>query len=61
LVRNGFLESRGRHSRLFKPHPPSLVLQFVERVPMVKGRCDPRLPQRPAMPGLSGSQMQLSE
>jgi hypothetical protein len=41
LVRTGFLESTGRHTRLFGPHPPSTVLQFTERVPMVKGRCDP--------------------
>src|SRR5262245_27108434 len=42
LVRSGFLESTGRHDRLFKPNPPSVVLQFTERVPMVKGRCDPK-------------------
>jgi hypothetical protein len=42
LVRTGFLESTGRHKRLFGPNPPSAVLQFIERVPMVKGRCDPK-------------------
>jgi hypothetical protein len=42
LVRNGFLESIGRHDRLFRPNPPSAVLQFAERVPMVKGRYDPK-------------------
>jgi hypothetical protein len=42
LVRTGFLESTGRHTRLFGPHPPSAVLQLTERVPMVKGRCDPK-------------------
>jgi hypothetical protein len=42
LVRNGFLESTGRYNRLFKPNPPIAVLQFTERVPMVKGRCDPK-------------------
>jgi hypothetical protein len=42
LVRNGFLESTSRYRRLFAPHPPGLVLQFAERVPMVKGRCDPK-------------------
>jgi hypothetical protein len=42
LVRNGFLESTGRHDRLFRPNPPIAVLQFTERVPMVKGRCDPK-------------------
>jgi hypothetical protein len=42
IVRNGFLESSGRYDRLFKPNAPSAVLQFTERVPMVKGRCDPK-------------------
>lgn len=40
LVRTAFLESVGRHDRLFKPNPPSIVAQFVERLPMVKGRMD---------------------
>ena len=39
LVRTSFLESIGRYERLFSRHPP-VVLQFVERVPMVKGRLD---------------------
>ena len=30
LVRTGFLESVGRYSQLFRPHPPSLVLQFAD-------------------------------
>jgi hypothetical protein len=42
LVRTGFLESTGRYNRLFRPNAPSAVLQFTERVPMVKGRCDPK-------------------
>ena len=37
LVRTAFLESASRYTMLFKPHPPSDVLQFVERVPMQKG------------------------
>lgn len=41
LVRTAFLEGQDRHARLFRPHPPSLVLQYVERVPMLKGRYDP--------------------
>jgi hypothetical protein len=41
LVRTQFLESAGRHLRLFTKHPPLIIAQFVERVPMVKGRCDP--------------------
>jgi hypothetical protein len=40
LVRTVFLESVGRYDRLFKIHPPSVFAQFVERVPMVKGRLD---------------------
>lgn len=40
LARTVFLESVGRHGRIFVPHPPSKVAQFVERVPMVKGRLD---------------------
>lgn len=41
LVRTAFLEGGGRHAELFAPHPPAWVLQFCERVPMVKGRLDP--------------------
>ncbi len=37
LVRSVFLESVGRYEKLFKDHPPT-VLQFVERVPMFRGR-----------------------
>ena len=40
LVRTVFLESVGRYQKLFVPNPPSIVAQFVERVPMVKGRLD---------------------
>lgn len=40
LVRTAFLEGAGRFSNLFSKAPPSDVLQFVERVPMVKGRLD---------------------
>lgn len=40
LVRTGFLESVGRYNRLFQLHSPTYVAQFVERVPMVKGRMD---------------------
>lgn len=41
LTRTAFLESAGRYKRLFSVCPPTKVAQFVERVPMVKGRCDP--------------------
>lgn len=40
LVRGAFLEGVGRYERLFSQAPPSDVLQFCERVPMVKGRYD---------------------
>lgn len=40
LVRTQYLESKGRYERLFSKNPPSVVAQFVERVPMVKGRLD---------------------
>jgi hypothetical protein len=42
LVRTGFTEGAGRYRRLFRNTPPSLVAQFVERVPILKGRVDPR-------------------
>jgi hypothetical protein len=42
LVRTGFLESTGRLDRLFRPNAPSAVLQFAERVPIVRGRYDPK-------------------
>jgi hypothetical protein len=38
LVRTSFLEGGARYKNLFKPSPPTIVAQFVERVPMVKGR-----------------------
>jgi hypothetical protein len=40
LTRTVFLESVGRHKRLFQPFPPTIVAQFAERVPMVQGRLD---------------------
>lgn len=40
LVRTSFVESIGRYERLFKNNPPAIVAQYVERVPMVKGRLD---------------------
>lgn len=41
IVRSAFLEGKGRYENLFSVNPPSTVAQFVERVPMVKGRYDP--------------------
>lgn len=40
LARTVFLESVGRHERIFSRNPPTVVAQFTERVPMVKGRLD---------------------
>ena len=40
LARTVFLESIGRYEGIFLQHPPSTFAQFVERVPMVKGRLD---------------------
>jgi hypothetical protein len=40
LTRTVFIESVGRFERLFKSNPPMAFAQFVERVPMVKGRID---------------------
>ena len=42
LVRTAFLESADRHAKLFNTTPPTDILQFVERVPMFKGRLDRR-------------------
>jgi hypothetical protein len=42
LVRSAFLEGVGRYNRLFSVTPPTVVAQFVERLPMVKGRVDPK-------------------
>lgn len=41
LVRTSFLESEERHLQLFDKIPPSFVVQYVERVPMFKGKIDP--------------------
>ena len=40
LARTVFLESVSRYNAIFKTRPPSVFAQFVERVPMVKGRLD---------------------
>lgn len=41
LVRSAWSEGCHRYQRLFRDRPPSIIAQFVERVPMVKGRWDP--------------------
>ncbi|MDA9543964.1 methyltransferase [Bradyrhizobium sp. CCBAU 45321] len=40
LARTVFLESSGRYETIFSKRPPTAFAQFVERVPMVKGRVD---------------------
>jgi len=42
LVRSVWLEGSGRYERLFRDNPPAIIAQFCERVPMVKGRWDPK-------------------
>jgi hypothetical protein len=42
LARTVFIESVGRYERVFRSCPPAFFAQFVERVPMVKGRLDPK-------------------
>jgi len=41
LVRTAFLEGIGRYQEFFSRRPPSIIMQFTERVPMFKGRLDP--------------------
>jgi hypothetical protein len=41
LTRIAFLEGVDRYKTLFHENPPSIIAQFTERVPMVKGRYDP--------------------
>ncbi len=38
LVRTAFAEGQGRYADLFRHRPPQWECQFVERVPMTKGR-----------------------
>jgi hypothetical protein len=40
LARTVFLESVGRYNGIFTQSPPAKFAQFVERVPMIKGRLD---------------------
>lgn len=40
LARTVFLESAGRYKAIFQTTPPTRFAQFVERVPMLKGRLD---------------------
>jgi hypothetical protein len=40
LARSVFLESVGRYEAIFRNKPPTKFAQFVERVPIIKGRLD---------------------
>lgn len=42
LARTVFLESVGRYGNIFAENPPTKFAQFSERVPMVRGRVDPK-------------------
>lgn len=41
LLRLSWLATQGRYERVYSQRPPSKILQFTDRVPMVKGRWDP--------------------
>ncbi|RFC63622.1 SAM-dependent methyltransferase [Fulvimarina endophytica] len=41
FVRTTQIEGRGRWRDVFRPHPPALLAQFVERVPLHSGRWEP--------------------
>lgn len=41
FVRCQILEGIGRYERLWKPHPPTLIAYFSERVPLHRGRWEP--------------------
>jgi hypothetical protein len=42
LLRTAWLEGGERYNTIFSKHPPHVVALFAERVPMVKGRWDPK-------------------
>jgi len=42
VARTTFLESVGRYEAIFGENPPAIFAQFTERVPMLKGRLDPK-------------------
>jgi Protein of unknown function (DUF3102) len=41
FVRLQWLETEGRYETIFKPHPPTLIAFFAERVNLCKGRWEP--------------------
>jgi hypothetical protein len=42
FVRQQWLEGGNRYETIFLPHPPAMIAQFSERVPLCKGRWDPK-------------------
>lgn len=38
---DGGVSDDGRYNTLFKPHPPTQIIYYCDRVPMVRGRYDP--------------------
>lgn len=42
LVRTAFIEGVDRYRSLYSVHRPAILAPFTERVPMVRGRCDPK-------------------
>ena len=42
FCRTNFIEGQKRYAELYKHNPPTIVLQFVERVALVKNRVDPK-------------------
>lgn len=42
FARTALIEGIGRFAGIYRDRPPAVVAQFVERVPLVKGRLDPR-------------------
>lgn len=42
FVQLRYLEGIGRYEAIYRDHPPTVVAPFVERVPLVMGRWDPK-------------------
>jgi hypothetical protein len=42
FMRVQWLDTIGRYERIFRDHPPTLIAFFAERVPLCKGRWDPK-------------------
>lgn len=42
IVRTAFIESVGRYNDIYRDNPPTIIAFSSERIPMVKGRYDPK-------------------